>query len=88
MLPSLKTAHSEWNSLKEQDHLISQLSQEKMEKGFYPECRGALKELGGSGKGDAKLSDFRYILQVYSTRFPDEFDVGYEREVLKMAISF
>lgn len=50
MLPSLKTAHSEWNSLKEQDHLISQLSQEKMEKGFYPECRGALKELGGVGE--------------------------------------
>lgn len=43
---------------------------------------------GGNGRHNAKWSDFGYTLQVQTTRFPDEFDVGYERKVLKMTARF
>lgn len=38
-------------ALTAQGHLIQQLSQGKMENGFYPECQGASKELDGVERG-------------------------------------
>lgn len=43
---------------------------------------------GSNGRHNTKQSGFGYTLQIRATRFPDEFDVTYERKVLKMTARF
>ena len=42
----------------------------------------------GNGRGGTSWLDLGYILQIYPTRFLDEFGVGYEKDVLGMTASF